>query len=100
MLLDEFFPDASSIRSEESKDRSSVRYQDNGESNKEKFSDSDDGTKSICIESSADFTKVFDGDKIFSTEYKCMTKTELPEELQELVKEALAELKLTESLST
>lgn len=87
MLLDELFPDAVS-RSEtdsKSKDHQESVY-------------SDEELKNSCDDCSADSRKEFgNGDGAFNSD-RSLTKTILPDDLQELVKEALAELK-PESIS-
>ncbi|KAI5646083.1 hypothetical protein NE865_01976 [Phthorimaea operculella] len=86
MLLDEFLPDSGSAKSEEfkSKDKEII------ENPKEKYVDSDDekenSDESSDLRSNGDGSSDFGGKGLTS-------KTVLPYELEQLVKEALAELK-------
>lgn len=93
MLLDEILTDSGSVKSNDSKDQ--LKTNDSSDYNRSKYSDSDDEmAKGSSEGSSGDLRKTYDG-----TEYqengdrRSITKTELPQDLQELVKEALAELK-------
>lgn len=79
MLLEEFLPDLDSAKSTESKEKSyEHRYDDSDEEK-----DSSDGSSDLR---SNENESVFD-------DRKSMSKTVLPLELEQLVKEALAELK-------
>ncbi|CAG4930088.1 unnamed protein product [Colias eurytheme] len=78
ILMEEFLNDSASIKSDESKDKSE-REQNN--TNKANYSDSDDSSSAkdaICDNSSSE---------------RSISKIILPEELELLVKEALAEMK-------
>lgn len=93
MLLDEILTDSGSVKSNDSKEQ--LKTNDSPDYNRSKYSDSDDDmAKGSSEGSSGDLRKTY-GD----TEYqdngdgRIITKTELPQDLQELVKEALAELK-------
>ncbi|CAD0201805.1 unnamed protein product [Chrysodeixis includens] len=93
MLLDEILTDSGSVKSNDSKEQ--LKTNDSLDYNRSKYSDSDDDmAKGSSEGSSGDLRKTYD-----STDYqengdgRNITKTELPQDLQELVKEALAELK-------
>lgn len=87
MLLDEFFPDGPDPASVKSESNGKNMHQDNIDSDDEvhKISSDDssgDSRKEYCNENSQNITSD-----------NSVTKTVLPDDLQELVKEALAELK-------
>lgn len=94
MLLDDFFPEANSIKSDNSKEKSGTDSQDTGENkySDEEIKENSDGREN-SDGSSLDLKKEYDSDNGIENG---MTKTVLPEDLQELVKEALAELKPAE----
>ncbi|XP_075975177.1 coiled-coil domain-containing protein 149-like [Anticarsia gemmatalis] len=95
MLMDEFLTDSErSVKTNYSKDKE--KSHENGENNMNKYSDSDDDmNKDNSDGSSADLRKNYDDydDCQQNGENRCISKTVLPQELEELVKEALAELK-------
>lgn len=93
MLLDEFLTDSGSVKSNDSKDQ--LKSHDSSENNRSKYSDSDDDmTKENSEGSSGDLRKSCDEDECLDAGgNRNISKTVLPQELQELVKEAMAELK-------
>ncbi|XP_004932656.1 coiled-coil domain-containing protein 149 isoform X1 [Bombyx mori] len=78
MLLDEFIPETSSTKSDDSKSQEHTPEDNN------RFSDSDEESQHNGDEQNSD---------ALSNECKGATKTVLPKELEDLVREALAELK-------
>lgn len=91
MLLDEFFPDTGSAKSDEMKDKND---NDSSENMKYKYADSDEELNkdnSDADDSLRGFKNSYDGSE--NSTDRNMGKTVLPQELEELVKEALAELK-------
>lgn len=98
MLLDEFLTDSEkSVQSNESKEKE--QFHENDEHNRCKYSDSDDElNKENSDGSSADIRHSYgdDDDGQQNGENQSMSKTVLPLELEELVKEALAQLKMSE----
>ncbi|KAL0830544.1 hypothetical protein ABMA28_002702 [Loxostege sticticalis] len=91
MLLDEFFPDTGSAKSDEMKDKND---NDSSENMKYKYADSDEELNkdnSDADDSLRGFKNNYDGSE--NSTDRNMGKTVLPQELEELVKEALAELK-------
>lgn len=95
MLLDEFFTDSGSVKSNDSKEQQ-LKSHENSEYNRSKYSDSDDDNKENSDGSSTDLKAYEDDDdecQVSNGEHRSMSKTVLPKDLQELVKEALAELK-------
>ncbi|XP_022834964.1 coiled-coil domain-containing protein 149 [Spodoptera litura] len=98
MLMDEFLTDSGSVKSNDSKEQ--LKSHDSSENNRNKFSDSDDEmNKDTSDGSSGDLRKTYDDDEDEDDVEECqelrrnMSKTVLPQDLQDLVKEALAELK-------
>lgn len=92
--MDEFLTDSErSVKSNDSKEKETSI--ENGENNRTKYSDSDDDlNKENSDGSSADSRKSYENDEYqINGENRCISKTVLPQELEELVKEALAELK-------
>ncbi|CAB3254726.1 unnamed protein product [Arctia plantaginis] len=98
MLMDEFLTDSEkSVQSNESKEKE--KSHENNEHNKCKYSDSDDEmNKENSDGSSVGFRNSYgnDDDGQQNGENQSMSKTVLPQELEELVKEALAQLKMSE----
>lgn len=90
MLLEEFLPDTVSVKSEDMKEK----HPRDGNDYSNKYSDSDDDLKenSDGEDSSPKRCEYGDCNEIKESN-RSMTKTVLPIELEELVKEALAELK-------
>ena len=99
MLLDEFFTDSGSVKSNDSKEQQ-VKSHENSENNRCKYSDSDDDMNKDNSDGSSTDLKVYEEDddecQVSNGEHRSMSKTVLPKDLQELVKEALAELKPAE----
>nr|XP_021197211.2 coiled-coil domain-containing protein 149 [Helicoverpa armigera] len=101
MLLDEFLTDTGSDKSNDSKEHP-LKSHESSENNRSKYSDSDDDmNKENSDGSSGDLGKAYDDDEddecqLTSSEHRNMSKTVLPQNLQDLVKEALAELKPSE----
>lgn len=100
MLMDEFLTDSGSVKSNDSKEQ--LKSHDSSENNRNKFSDSDDEmNKETSDGSSGDLRKTYDDDDDEDDVEECqelrrnLSKTVLPQDLQDLVKEALAELKPT-----
>ncbi|RVE43623.1 hypothetical protein evm_011707 [Chilo suppressalis] len=85
ILLEEFLPDMGSIKSDETKEKDSRSYKENL---KNEFDSEDDIINKD--DSNGDVERSYDDDGDFQS---CVTKTVLPLELEELVKEALAEMK-------
>ncbi|XP_068634036.1 coiled-coil domain-containing protein 149 isoform X2 [Battus philenor] len=88
MLLDEFLTDSSSVKSDEAKEKTSADRMESSES-KIRYSDSDEDLTTNFDNLTVDFQNNYEdggGDRK-------ITKTVLPVELEELVKEALADLK-------
>lgn len=93
MLLEEFLTDSEkSVKSNESKEKDDP---DNGKSYINKYSDSDDDIYKENYDVSVDVRKVYDEVCEYQQngENRIISKIVLPQELEELVKEALAELK-------
>lgn len=90
MLLDEFFPDGP--------DTVSVKSESNGKNSKltRDNIDSDEEVKNISDDSSGGSRAEYVDENNQITSDQGLTKTVLPDDLQELVKEALAELNNTE----
>ncbi|CAG9787797.1 unnamed protein product [Diatraea saccharalis] len=90
MLLEEFLPDINSINSDELKEKDRIEYKENlkNKFNREEniinrdTGDESNGIAKICYEEDCGFDR-----------NKSLNKTVLPYELEELVKEALAEMK-------
>ncbi|XP_059057214.1 coiled-coil domain-containing protein 149 [Achroia grisella] len=93
MLLEEFLTDTGSVKSDEDKHRHSIS-QDNIDNTKSSNSDSDNDLNKDCEESS-DIRCDDDKNKCQFSGINRNTKTILPYELEELVREAMAELKPT-----
>lgn len=89
MLLEEFFPDSGSVKSDESRDKN---LQESSENIKNKYSDTDDDDNKDNSDESSDLRSNGDGSSDFG-DRGITTKTVLPFELEQLVKEALAEMK-------
>ncbi|XP_049872241.1 coiled-coil domain-containing protein 149 [Pectinophora gossypiella] len=90
MLLEEFLPDGGSVKSEETKDKNINESRENTDV-KDKYSDSEDDDKE-----NSDGSSDIRSDDGGSSEYAdkgIPSKIVLPLELEQLVKEALAELK-------
>ncbi|KAG6448861.1 hypothetical protein O3G_MSEX005724 [Manduca sexta] len=90
-ILHEFILDSGSVKSEDAKDKSSNESPDTTD-NKCKYSDSEDENKDNSGSSDPESCYGNPG----NSENRTMGKTILPVELEELVKEALAELKPVE----
>ncbi|XP_063826709.1 coiled-coil domain-containing protein 149 [Ostrinia nubilalis] len=92
MLLEEFFPDTGSVKSNETKEKNS---NDSSENIKNKYSDSDEELNkehSDGDDSLRGYKNNYDDGSEVQAD-RNISKTVLPQELEELVKEALAELK-------
>ncbi|KAM3965013.1 coiled-coil domain-containing protein 149 [Aphomia sociella] len=93
MLLEEFLPDSGSIKSDEDKDKH-IKSQDHVDNTKNN-SDSDDDLNKDSEDSSDVKSNNDEKNNCKFSGVSRNTKTVLPIELEELVKEALAELKPT-----
>lgn len=98
MLLEEFLPDSASVKSDKSgeKPKEILKSDDSNDNLKNKFSDSDDEAN----KDSSDGEDMSTDERSHCDENNCQfsgmnrnAKIVLPLELEELVKEALAELK-------
>ncbi|KAI8421712.1 hypothetical protein MSG28_009688 [Choristoneura fumiferana] len=89
MLLDEFCPENVSVMSQDS--RQKYPNEEETGDGKNKLSDSDDDVKEISDSSSEDLRSNYEFDE--DVDKKLTSKTVLPLELEELVKEARAEMK-------
>lgn len=90
MLLDEILPDSVSVKSDETKENNSNDQVDDSEL-KVKYSDSEEELNKTVDHKQV--TKFENYDDDHGDNKRFITKTVLPLELEELVKEALADLK-------
>ncbi|CAK1585364.1 unnamed protein product [Parnassius mnemosyne] len=89
MLLEDFLPDSASVKSDETKEKNLYEpTQDNDL--KMRYSDSDEDLKSNIDSQTIHYADNYENG---SGDNRIITKTVLPFELEQLVKEALAELK-------
>ncbi|XP_046978240.1 coiled-coil domain-containing protein 149 [Vanessa cardui] len=87
MLMEEFPNDSASVKSDESKEKSEKEMYDNNYINKIKYTDSDEELNKSKEDISRSSYENGSGD------HRLSSKTVLPQELEDLVKEALAALK-------
>ncbi|CAG5028400.1 unnamed protein product [Parnassius apollo] len=89
MLLEDLLPDSASVKSDETKEKNSYEPAQDTDL-KIRYSDSDEDLKSNIDRQTIDYGDNYENG---SGDNRIITKTVLPFELEQLVKEALAELK-------